>query len=152
MRRTVVCGIALSAAFAVTARSQEQGGDSSQKKVIEKTQIKPTSPASGGEMYLSYCAVCHGKDGKGNGPAAPALKAPAPDLTLLAKNNNGKFPADRVSHVLRFGIETPAHGTKDMPIWGPLLGSLQGQTGSNEGLIQLRIANLTKYIESLQSK
>ena len=52
----------------------------------------------------------------------------------------------------RFGVDAPAHGTKEMPMWGPLLGSLQGHTSENEALIQLRIANLTKYIESLQAK
>ena len=58
----------------------------SQQNEIRHVPVKATSPASGPEMYTSYCAVCHGLDGKGNGPAAEALKVPPPDLTALAKN------------------------------------------------------------------
>jgi mono/diheme cytochrome c family protein len=144
-------GLVLLGALAIAARSQEPSAVS-QPKTIEKVPIKYTSPTSGQEMYIAYCGACHGKSGKGDGPAAPALKVAPPDLTELASKNNGKFPGDHVAHVLRFGVAAPAHGTKDMPIWGPLLGSLQGQTSENDALIQLRIANLTKYIESLQAK
>ena len=41
---------------------------------------------------IRNCAVCHGDDGKGNGPYAPELKAQPADLTQLAKKNNGAFP------------------------------------------------------------
>jgi mono/diheme cytochrome c family protein len=152
MKRMGFYGLVFFAAFALTAWSQEQSAGSSQKKTIEKVPIKHTSAASGQEMYMSYCAACHGKEGKGDGPAASALKEPPPDLTTLAKNNNGKFPAEHVAHILQFGAAAPAHGTKDMPIWGPLFGALHGRTSGNDALIQLRIANLSKYIESLQSK
>lgn len=141
----------LAAAFAVAAAPQEPASKDSQKK-IEKVVIKNTSATSGAEMYGSYCAPCHGTAGKGDGPAASALKQPPSDLTLLAKNNNGKFPGDRVAHSLKFGTEAAAHGTKDMPIWGPLFGSLHGGPNPSDAMIQLRIANLTKYIESLQAK
>lgn len=152
MKRMGFYGFVFFAAFALTAWSQEQPAGTSQKKTIEKVPITHTSAASGEEMYMAYCAACHGKAGKGDGPAASALKAPPPDLTILAKNNNGKYPRDRVAHVLLFGVEAPAHGTQDMPIWGPLFGSLQGRTTATNPVIQLRVANLTKYIESLQSK
>jgi mono/diheme cytochrome c family protein len=42
--------------------------------------------------YLSSCANCHGEDGKGKGPFSETLKTPPPDLTTLAKKNNGVFP------------------------------------------------------------
>jgi len=138
---------------AYTPAMQEQAAATSQnQKTVEKVPLEPTSPASGQAMYMSYCASCHGKDGKGHGPAASALKEPPPDLTTLAKNNNGKFPADRVAHVLQFGVEAPAHGSREMPVWGPLFGSLQGKTAGGAGLVQLRITNLTNYLKSLQSK
>ena len=151
MRKAVFVGLVLIAAFAVAVAAQEPKNDSSQKKV-ERVAIKNTAANSGAEMYRSYCAPCHGIAGKGDGPAASAMKQPPPDLTLLAKNNNGKFPGERVSHSLRFGTEAAAHGTKDMPIWGPLLGSLHGGPNPSDALIQLRVANLTKYVESLQAK
>jgi hypothetical protein len=44
----------------------------------------------GADLFRAYCASCHGRDAKGHGPAAPALKATVPDLTVLAKNNGGR--------------------------------------------------------------
>jgi mono/diheme cytochrome c family protein len=118
---------------------------------IKKTPIKTTSATSGEAMFNSYCAACHGKDAKGNGPAAAALKVPPPDLTTLSQHQGGKYPAAHVESVLRFGAETyPAHGTKEMPIWGPLLGSISG--GINAPQVTQRIYNLNQYIESLQAK
>jgi mono/diheme cytochrome c family protein len=60
-----------------------------------------TSPTSAKEMFKAYCASCHGNSAKGDGPAAPALRIPPPDLTKLSKKNGGKFPSDRVLSILR---------------------------------------------------
>jgi mono/diheme cytochrome c family protein len=152
MKGISLVGAILLLSLGLAARSQEQTPGTQQKKTIKEVPIKPTAATSGEEMYGEYCAVCHGKAGKGDGPAAAALKQPPADLSALAKGNNGKFPTERVAAALRFGTETPAHGSKDMPVWGPLLGSLQGKTANSDAAIQLRIANLTKYIETLQSK
>ena len=122
---------------------------SAQEKKIEKAPVQPTSAASGPEMYKAYCAVCHGKDGKGDGPAASELKVPPPDLTTLAKRHDGKYPADYVATVLRNGAKAPAHGTADMPVWGPLFSSI---SQGDQSQVNQRIANLTNYIKSLQAK
>ena len=119
------------------------------KKTVKKEPIKPTSPASGKEMFEQYCAACHGKEGKGNGPAASALKTPPADLSTLAKRNGGKFPADHVGSVLRFGVKPTAHGASDMPTWGPLFSTV---SGSNPALVDMRISNLVRYIQTLQKK
>src|SRR4029077_11197925 len=84
----------------------------------DQPSIKPGPPMSGQEIFKWYCAACHGKNAKGNGPAAPELKVPPPDLTILAKRNKGKFPADYVTRVLVNGAKSPAHGTAEMPTWG----------------------------------
>jgi mono/diheme cytochrome c family protein len=126
-----------------------------QEKKIKEEPIQRTSPASGAEMYQAYCAVCHGKTGEGNGPAASALKVPPADLTMLAKRNNGKYPIDRVMSVLRFGAHGPAaHGTSQMPIWGPLFSSLHPDSmrGAQSPQVSMRITNLARYIETLQKK
>jgi mono/diheme cytochrome c family protein len=120
-----------------------------QSKTVQHTTIKPTSAASGKEMFTSYCAVCHGTDGKGGGPAASALKSAPADLTLLRKNNDGKYPALKVSSTIRGTSDSAAHGSKDMPVWGPLF---WGISNGHEGEVQQRIANLTQYIETLQAK
>ena len=119
------------------------------KPELKHVPAPVTSAASGQEMYKSYCASCHGQAGKGDGPAAPALKVAPSDLTQLAKNNSGKFPSDRVASILRGQATVTAHGNRDMPVWGPLFWHM---SQGHEGQVHQRIANLTKYIESLQQK
>ena len=94
-------------AFAMTASAQDQP-----KKEIKHVPIKSTSPASGSEMFQTYCAVCHGKDGRGEGPAASALKVPASDLTALAQKNGGKYPSMKVVSTIRGEEAMPAHGSR----------------------------------------
>jgi mono/diheme cytochrome c family protein len=120
-----------------------------QKPVVKQTPIKQTSAASGKEMYTQYCAPCHGVDAKGNGPAASAMKAPPTDLTLLAKKHDGKYPANSVASVLKFGSGPGVHGSKEMPVWGPLFQSLDK---FHDTAVQQRISNLVGYIETLQAK
>jgi mono/diheme cytochrome c family protein len=108
-----------------------------------------TSATSGKEMYLAYCATCHGKEGKGDGPVASALKVPPADLTTLSKRNNGKFPSLDVANTISGRSGPPAHGTKEMPVWGPVFMNIEHQ---HESKVRLRVANLTEYIKSLQEK
>ncbi|PYX18974.1 MAG: hypothetical protein DMG82_26900 [Acidobacteria bacterium] len=131
----------LSAAFAVA----QQAGTTQ----IKHVPVKATNAASGQEMYASYCAVCHGANATGNGPAQSALKNPATDLTTLAQKNGGKYPGLHVSSILRGDAELAAHGSKDMPVWGPLFRNL---SQGHDAEVQQRIANINSYIESLQKK
>ncbi len=119
----------------------------SQQRQIKYVPVKPTSPASAQEMYTAYCAVCHGKDGKGNGPAAEALKVAPPDLTILARKNANNYPYDRVKSAIVGDVRSPTDGAKEMPVWGELFwGMSQGHSSE----VQLRVNNLDKYIESMQ--
>jgi mono/diheme cytochrome c family protein len=133
--------------FAGMVSAQDNAPD--QKTVIQHVPITSTSPVSGKEMYAAYCAVCHGTDGKGGGPAASALKTPPADLTQLSKNNGGKYPALKVTSAIRGTNDLPAHGSKDMPVWGELFWTM---SRGHETEVQQRVANLTKYIETLQAK
>ena len=119
------------------------------EKTVKKAPIESTSPVSGEEMFRTYCAACHGKDAKGAGPATPDLKTTPPDLTTLAKRHDGKFPADYVANVLRNGVKAPAHGSSDMPVWGPLFATVSGE---DQSLVNMRISNLVHYLESVQAK
>ena len=113
--------------------------------------FKPMSAGSGEQMFNAYCASCHGKDAKGDGPAAPALKGHPSDLTELARRNGGKYPEAYVETVIRFGAPAnAAHGSEDMPVWGPIFGSMSGSSRSPE--VQLRITNLARYLGTLQVK
>ena len=118
-----------------------------------QTKIKEVNAQSDGsfkgvDLYHEYCAVCHGKDGKGNGLAAAALKTQPTDLTtMITRRHNGKFPALEVQEYIRGDREaTAAHGTAEMPVWGSILKSVS----SSRGFTDLRVSNLVTYLESLQ--
>ena len=118
---------------------------------IKQAPARYTSPSSGKEMYMAYCASCHGQDGEGNGPAAAALKTHPTNLTILAAKNGGKFPEVHVVAVIKGDNLTPAHGNKAMPVWGPVFLSMS-TSPHDEAQEQMRLRNLTKYIESIQQK
>lgn len=133
-------------ALALPAMAQSPA---SKPPAIQMAPARYTSPASGPEMYQSYCATCHGTKGLGDGPAKGSLKHAVPDLTTLAKRNKGTFPKDQVSQVIRGEAGAETHSLQDMPVWGPVFRSLNS---SQEPVVRMRVANLTKYIESLQAK
>lgn len=140
--RNSICFISL---FAMTTVV----GAQDQPKRIEHTAAALTSPASGHDMFFNYCAPCHGKAAKGDGPAASALRIAPADLTVLAKENGGKYPTNKVTAVLSGQTDLAAHGNKEMPVWGVVFWSM---SGGHAGEVQQRVANLNRYIESLQVK
>jgi mono/diheme cytochrome c family protein len=113
---------------------------------IENVPIKATAKIKidGKQMFDSYCAVCHGKDGKGAGPAAKALVKPPADLTQLSARNSGTFPEIRVERFIEGADEVPAHGTRDMPMWGELFRSL------NKDTAKLRVSALADHLKTMQ--
>ena len=136
-------GSVLFCLVAVLCYAQEQ------KPEVKQAPAPVTSAQSGKQMFQAYCASCHGATGKGDGPAAAAFKSPPTDLTALSKNNGGKFPADRVLSILRGQATVSAHGNRDMPVWGAVFWHM---SEGHESEVQQRIANLNRYIESLQAK
>ena len=111
-------------------------------------QSNAPAATNGKQMYLSYCASCHGVDGQGHGPVASSLKMQPTNLTLLSKNNSGKFPDTHIAAILQYGTGIPSHGTAEMPVWGPILGKLDT---ANPDVKQLRIGNLIRYLETIQT-
>lgn len=114
----------------------------------QQMKYPPVGSVDGPAIFRGYCAPCHGVDGKGRGPAAPALNSKVADLTLLTKRAKGEFPRDRVRNILE-GTQTPAaHGSHEMPVWGPVF----HQIDADQDLGSVRVQNLVAYIESLQRK
>jgi mono/diheme cytochrome c family protein len=117
-------------------------------KKIKKVSVPNVSATSGEGMFDTYCAACHGIGGKGDGPAATEFKIPPANLTLLARNNNGKYPADHVAETIRTGPrDAKAHGSTDMPVWGKIFASM-----GDSAQVEQRIRNLTTYVGTLQEK
>jgi len=82
------------------------------------------------------------------GPPPRRLKKMVPDLTQIAKRNNGKFPDFRVTHIIDgYEIEA-AHGSRDMPVWGDYFRNKK----RDDTIVLLREHNLTEYIRSIQQK
>ncbi|MEY4166591.1 MAG: hypothetical protein RIR52_415 [Acidobacteriota bacterium] len=103
--------------------------------------------ARGRKLYNQYCASCHGMDAKGSGPVAASLKTAPSDLTTIAKRHDGKFDPVHIQLNISGEKDIPAHGTKDMPVWGAYFRNTKGQSVST-----LNIYALTKYIEAVQAK
>ena len=120
----------------------------------------------GKSEFQSSCASCHGADAKGKGPISEQLKTPPPDLTMLAKSNNGVFPTNSIYEIL-YGLKTmPTHGTREMPIWGerfnpiinlphyvdPSYWKSAGPQQSPEVVVRTRILAVIDYLNRVQQK
>ena len=120
----------------------------------------------GKSEFQSSCASCHGTDAKGKGPVSDQLKIPPPDLTMFAKNNNGVFPTNAVYETIYGSKTIPAHGTREMPIWGrtstplstcrtifdPSYWKMAGQEQSPEVVVRTRILAVIDYLNGVQQK
>lgn len=138
-----ICGMALNGARVAAQREPNRakpGAASETQPLIYSLR--------GSDLFHAYCASCHGLQAKGDGPAAPALKAKVPDLTLLAKRNGGWFPLMRVRSVIAGDEILASHGSREMPVWGPIFHRIE----SDRDFGNVRLQNLAKYLESIQQK
>ena len=111
----------------------------------------------GQREYLSNCVACHGVTGKGEGPVAPLLKSRVPDLSLMSRQNGGVFPFARVYDAIDGRVIQPAHGTRDMPIWGNAYKSSGAPEYDDypynaEFFVRSRILALIDYLNRMQAK
>jgi len=137
VRQILLCGAVALAVWAANA-----GG-----RAINDQNLPSSYVPSGEGLYKQYCATCHGADAMGKGPLAGSLKTPPTDLTTLSKRHGGKFPYDYVKSVLKLGTTPGAHGSSDMPAWGPIFRVFDKR---NEEAVQKRIKNLCDYLASIQ--
>jgi mono/diheme cytochrome c family protein len=131
----LLCLVLLPAVLLPAAQKQDETTSSARK------------PVEGAKIFRYHCAACHGADGRGHGPASVALKHPVPDLTLISQRSGGKFPYQRVKEIVG-GKEpgSPAHGDREMPIWGPIFHEVE----SDQDWGEVRLDAITKHIESIQ--
>src|SRR4026209_258458 len=96
--RPVVTAVVLAAAWNAAAGAQEM--------------------SYGEAEYLNSCAVCHGLEGKGDGPLGDELVRRPADLTTISRRNDGAFPYAHVYAVIDGRYDVPSHGEREMPVWG----------------------------------
>ncbi|MBM3779761.1 MAG: cytochrome c [Acidimicrobiia bacterium] len=139
MRTGVLGGLLLVAAGAGVQAGQ----------AVDLTSRLVLPAMSGRDTYSYFCASCHGPDGRGDGPLAQELRTLPADLRALAASNGGNYPSERVREVLTHGrAAIPAHGSVEMPIWGPIFRALD----PSDEAARVRIAGLVTYLGSIQSR
>jgi mono/diheme cytochrome c family protein len=107
--------------------------------------------ASEGEaLFLRHCAACHGISARGDGPAASVLATPPANLTGIAARRGGVFPAGDVAAIIDGRFELPAHGSREMPIWGRRLGEPIAEGAESDEVARGRIDLLVEYLQSIQ--
>jgi len=102
---------------------------------------------SGEQLYMRFCASCHGTSGQGDGVVAKSLTVMVPDLTRIARRQGGVFPEEQVRRIIDGRETRPPHGDRAMPVWGYEFSSHAGGAGAKTDAMLQR---LTDYLRSLQ--
>jgi len=111
----------------------------------------PGETVSAGQQYFRrYCSACHGVEGRGDGPAAPALRPPPADLTRIAQRRGGRFPVAEIAAYIDGRTVVSAHGSREMPIWGERFGEMAGGGSVGEEVVRGNLLVLIEYLQSIQ--
>jgi mono/diheme cytochrome c family protein len=117
-------------------------------------ELPPLSPAEmvqvGHRYFVRYCSACHGSEGRGNGPATAALRSPPADLTRIAQRRGGHFPVTEITAYIDGRSEVPAHGSRDMPVWGERFGEIVGHDLLGETVVRSHLQLLIAYLQAIQ--
>jgi mono/diheme cytochrome c family protein len=119
-----------------------------------RAQPESQSMESGSQLYVTYCASCHGPNAHGNGSIAIFLRVAPADLTQIAKRNNGVFDRERVYRIIDGRQPVKPHGRaekSEMPVWGDAFGK-SATTGGDETVVSAKIRALVQYLESIQER
>jgi mono/diheme cytochrome c family protein len=99
-------------------------------------------------LFKTYCAMCHGVGGKGDGSLSASLRKRPPDLTQLTKRNDGAFPADKVTKTVDGRELGPEHARGDMPVWGDAFS--RTQENSDAESVRRKIEAIVQYVQKIQ--
>ena len=108
--------------------------------------------AAGKPAYEQRCAVCHGREAKGDGPAMNLLTTKPADLTQISKRNNGTFPFWKIYRVIDGREDIKSHGTRDMPIWGDEFRADATAGALGQSRVRGTILEMVYYLQSIQAK
>jgi mono/diheme cytochrome c family protein len=105
---------------------------------------------SGERLYVRYCAVCHAKSGRGDGPFAGLLRTPPADLTTIAARRGGAFPDAEIAQFVDGRLVPLAHGTREMPVWGRWLGTPIAEGTEPDEVARGEVLAIVEYLKTLQ--
>ncbi len=106
----------------------------------------------GQQDYVKYCGSCHGPAGAGDGVASSLFKTKPTNLTLLAKENGGRFPVNEVLSIVAGDTPVAAHGSRETPVWSEVIGRPE-QTGmETQQVVNGQILTIIRYLETIQAK
>jgi mono/diheme cytochrome c family protein len=109
----------------------------------------PVAAVSGAYSFRTYCASCHGVDGRGEGPLTDSLRFHPPDLTLIATRSGGEFPTEKVVRIVDGRSPVKGHGGPDMPIWGDAFRN--AETGYDDAAARAKIRLVVDYLKTIQA-
>ena len=115
-----------------------------------ETRQEQRAKFDGGDVFRTYCVVCHGTAGKGDGPLASSMRKPPPDLTQFTKQNKGTFPKELVGKIIDGREPIKGHGGPNMPVWGDAFS--RSLENSDPESVKQKIQALVNYVESIQQK
>ncbi len=122
---------------------------------VSSSAAEPSDPMLaevGAGMFKQYCASCHGMTGEGDGPVAGSLKKPPADLTRIAARRGGKFPDAEISRWIDGRFDAPAHGTREMPVWGRQFQDTFAKGTDPDEVVRGRLLTLVEYLKTIQKK
>lgn len=136
----LVAGVSLGTASVLAAATDS--GDSDDRVIVWTVR----------ELYRNHCAVCHGPDAAGDGPFAQPLRTPPTNLTELAARNDGIFPYWQAYEKIS-GLELlPAHGSREMPIWGKVFAPANSfESSAPASIARGQIAEILAWLGTRQS-
>ncbi len=155
-RLPVVC-LVLGLTLAGTAGGDDRSSRGGHGATDQKPGAAPPAAAgnevatvSGAYTFRTYCAPCHGADGKGEGPLADDLRYHPADLSLIAARNGGSFPFEKVVRIVDGRVRVKGHGGPDMPVWGDAFKN--ADTGYDEKRVREKIREVVDYLRTIQAK
>lgn len=137
----VLAALLLAPAATAPAWAQEPAG---------QPQAEMRQHVTGGEVFRTYCATCHGTSGRGDGPLAGSMRRKPSDLSEIAKRNGGEYPSEIVFRTIDGRTPVRGHGGPDMPVWGDAFA--RSRDGGDPAIVKERIDSLVEFIRTLQIK
>jgi mono/diheme cytochrome c family protein len=108
-----------------------------------------TPIVSGEDEFMWNCAECHGFGGRGDGPLAEVLIKKPTDLTQIAKNNVGVFPADTIFAMIAGRENVVGHQSFQMPRFWQRFQQTEGERGFDKP--EVRIKAIVDYLGTIQA-